>query len=280
MANPHISDLIREFSAAGKVYISFEYFPPRTDDGVTNLYARMERMAARKPLYIDVTWGAGGSTSDLTMELCTQATKRYGLTVNMHLTWCEGAVSASAAGGASTVAVVGLWLFRALVTLIVNAVTIHSTNMPEEKITMALEGAKAVGITNIVALRGGMSSAPALSLSPSPAHSSVWRRSPVASLRHSSAALRCGCVGGGVSRCCRATAGVGCAPRCPSCHTAPLTPVCACGVCATVPSTYRPACGRCCVDRGRGRLQLRARPGAAHASRARLVLLHQRGGVP
>ena len=72
-------------------------------------------MAKQRPLYIDMTWGAGGSTSDLTLELCRQAKELYGLEANMHLT---------------------------------------CTNMEVEKITKGLEGARAAGIRNIVALRG------------------------------------------------------------------------------------------------------------------------------
>jgi len=40
-----------------------------------------------EPLYADVTWGAGGSTSDLTLELCTKLKQEHGFEVNMHLTW-------------------------------------------------------------------------------------------------------------------------------------------------------------------------------------------------
>jgi methylenetetrahydrofolate reductase (NADPH) len=50
------------------------------------LYDRFERMALLGPEFIDVTWGAGGTTSDLTMEICKTAQKVYGLEVCMHLT--------------------------------------------------------------------------------------------------------------------------------------------------------------------------------------------------
>ena len=43
---PHISDLIKAKQEEGKPFIAFEYFPPRTDSGVQNLYQRFERMAA------------------------------------------------------------------------------------------------------------------------------------------------------------------------------------------------------------------------------------------
>ncbi|KAL7746264.1 methylenetetrahydrofolate reductase (NAD(P)H) met13 [Sorochytrium milnesiophthora] len=94
---------------------SFEFFPPKTQQGVQNLYARMERMYALGPAFIDVTWGAGGSTADLTLEICATAHSAYGLETCMHLT---------------------------------------CTNMPRDKIDMALKEAKAHGIQNILALRG------------------------------------------------------------------------------------------------------------------------------
>jgi methylenetetrahydrofolate reductase (NADPH) len=49
---------------------SFEYFPPKTGAGVENLFERIDRMSLLNPLWIDVTWGAGGTTTDLTLEIC------------------------------------------------------------------------------------------------------------------------------------------------------------------------------------------------------------------
>merc|ERR1711977_238672 len=59
----------------GVPWFSFEYFPPKTDLGVQNLYERFDRMAALDPMWIDVTWGAGGSTADKTLEICINALK-------------------------------------------------------------------------------------------------------------------------------------------------------------------------------------------------------------
>lgn len=39
--------------------------------GVENLLDRIERMGQTNPLWVDVTWNAGGSTSDITLELCS-----------------------------------------------------------------------------------------------------------------------------------------------------------------------------------------------------------------
>ena len=44
--------------ASGRTWYSFEYFPPRTEDGVKNLYDRLDRMALLNPLFMDFTWGA------------------------------------------------------------------------------------------------------------------------------------------------------------------------------------------------------------------------------
>ena len=76
---PKICDLIAEKAKAGEDWVSYEFFPPRTEQGVKNLVARFERMKnARAPLFCDMTWGAGGSTSELTMDL-TLKMKAMGL---------------------------------------------------------------------------------------------------------------------------------------------------------------------------------------------------------
>lgn len=67
-------------------YYSFEFFPPKTDTGVDNLYIRMDRMMELEPLFIDVTWGAGGCTRDLTLAISKYAQKFIGAEVLMHLT--------------------------------------------------------------------------------------------------------------------------------------------------------------------------------------------------
>ena len=53
-----------------KQYYSFEYFPPKTDQGVENLLDRIDRMGKTNPFWVDVTWNAGGVTSEITLDLC------------------------------------------------------------------------------------------------------------------------------------------------------------------------------------------------------------------
>eukprot|EP00567_Pseudictyota_dubia_P007894 CAMPEP_0197453092 /NCGR_PEP_ID=MMETSP1175-20131217/33926_1 /TAXON_ID=1003142 /ORGANISM="Triceratium dubium, Strain CCMP147" /LENGTH=70 /DNA_ID=CAMNT_0042986267 /DNA_START=209 /DNA_END=417 /DNA_ORIENTATION=+ len=66
--DPKIIDLLNE--RGGAHFTSLEFFPPRTEEGVRNLHGRMDRMLTNaKPLFTDVTWGAGGSTAELSLRL-------------------------------------------------------------------------------------------------------------------------------------------------------------------------------------------------------------------
>jgi len=88
-----ISEKIAKFEAQGKTFYSFEFFPPKTDFGRDNLYSRIDRMASLHPAFIDVTWGAGGSTAEKTLDMCKTIQKYFGLEVMMHLTCTNMAVS-------------------------------------------------------------------------------------------------------------------------------------------------------------------------------------------
>lgn len=52
--------------------ISFEFFPPQTPDGASKLTAARQRLAAFKPEFFSVTFGAGGSTQDRTLDTIRQ----------------------------------------------------------------------------------------------------------------------------------------------------------------------------------------------------------------
>jgi methylenetetrahydrofolate reductase (NADPH) len=52
--------------------ISFEFFPPQTPEGVNKLTAARQRLATVKPEFFSVTFGAGGSTQDRTLETIRQ----------------------------------------------------------------------------------------------------------------------------------------------------------------------------------------------------------------
>ncbi|KAI8687095.1 hypothetical protein LRP88_13537 [Fusarium phalaenopsidis] len=111
----HIKEMLTDAERSGQPSFSFEYFPPKTAQGVQNLYDRMDRMYNLGPKFIDITWGAGGRIAELTCEMVLQAQAVYGLETCMHLT---------------------------------------CTDMGVEKVNDALLKAYKAGCTNILALRG------------------------------------------------------------------------------------------------------------------------------
>jgi methylenetetrahydrofolate reductase (NADPH) len=69
---------------------SFEFFPPKSDEGEQNLRAALEDLAGLEPAFASVTYGAGGSTRDRTLELVTWLKHDVGIEALAHLT-CVGA---------------------------------------------------------------------------------------------------------------------------------------------------------------------------------------------
>ncbi|MGA9519981.1 MAG: methylenetetrahydrofolate reductase, partial [Myxococcaceae bacterium] len=68
---------------------SFEFFPPKTEEGVQNLLRTMEDLATLEPGFVSVTWGAGGSTQARTVDLVTRMKASTGIEAMAHLT-CIG----------------------------------------------------------------------------------------------------------------------------------------------------------------------------------------------
>lgn len=100
---------------AHRPFYTFEFFPPRTDQGFDNLLTRISRLSNLDPIAISVTWGAGGSTKDRSLDLAGITQADYGIDTILHLT---------------------------------------CTNMVPGLVDDALRTAKARGIQNILALRG------------------------------------------------------------------------------------------------------------------------------
>jgi methylenetetrahydrofolate reductase (NADPH) len=73
----------------GKPMISFEFFPPKTDEGFTALYQTIEELRPLQPSYISVTYGAGGSTRSKTLDLAAKVQNEIGFNTVAHLT-CVG----------------------------------------------------------------------------------------------------------------------------------------------------------------------------------------------
>ena len=75
---------------------SFELFPPRTPEGVAKLPAVIGQLAAVRPNYFSITYGAGGSTQDGTYETLRSVIKHAGVEAAPHLT-CVGSTRAEVA---------------------------------------------------------------------------------------------------------------------------------------------------------------------------------------
>lgn len=68
---------------------SFEFFPPKTEEGSQNLLRTLEALAPLDPGFVSVTYGAGGSTRDRTLDLVTQIKANTGIEAMAHLS-CVG----------------------------------------------------------------------------------------------------------------------------------------------------------------------------------------------
>jgi methylenetetrahydrofolate reductase (NADPH) len=69
---------------------SFEFFPPKTPEGERNLYAALAELKTLDPSFVSVTYGAGGSTREKTIEIVKRIREEYGLEAMAHFT-CVGA---------------------------------------------------------------------------------------------------------------------------------------------------------------------------------------------
>jgi methylenetetrahydrofolate reductase (NADPH) len=76
-------------ATCGPVF-SFEFFPPKTDAGERNLYAALGELRTLDPAFVSVTYGAGGSTREKTIEIVKRIREQYGLEAMAHFT-CVGA---------------------------------------------------------------------------------------------------------------------------------------------------------------------------------------------
>ena len=81
---------IDELLARGEPTFSFEFFPPKTEQGERNLYAALAELRPLEPSFVSVTYGAGGSTRAKTIEIVKRIKEDYGLEAMAHFT-CVGA---------------------------------------------------------------------------------------------------------------------------------------------------------------------------------------------
>ena len=111
-----IPDIHESCRAAGRPAVSFEFFPPKTEEGERTLFGKtIPELIQLQPDYCSVTYGAGGTTRDKTIGIVDRIQREHDLTTMMHLT---------------------------------------CVNSTKAELASVLDEAKARGIKNILALRG------------------------------------------------------------------------------------------------------------------------------
>ena len=106
---------LTELFSSGKLTLSFEVFPPKTDTAFESVKLATEEIATLHPSFMSVTYGAGGGTSKYTLDIAKNIKKIYGVPTLAHLT------------------------------------CVSST---KETVRQKIEEIKAAGIENVMALRG------------------------------------------------------------------------------------------------------------------------------
>jgi methylenetetrahydrofolate reductase (NADPH) len=111
-----IRDIHVRKAALGRPVVSFEFFPPKTDEGDLSLLQKtVPALQQLKPDYCSVTYGAGGGTREKTLGIVDRIQREHGLTTMCHLT---------------------------------------CVNSTAEQLREVLEDARRRGVKNILALRG------------------------------------------------------------------------------------------------------------------------------
>lgn len=77
---------IRDLYRQGEVVLSFEVFPPKSEQAFESVYRSVGDLVAYRPGFISVTYGAGGTTRSQTLEMITQISQRFGLATTAHFT--------------------------------------------------------------------------------------------------------------------------------------------------------------------------------------------------
>jgi methylenetetrahydrofolate reductase (NADPH) len=85
-----VSDILRFARERGEPVFSFEFFPPKTEEGVKQLFETVEALRPLGPAFVSVTYGAGGTTRVRTLELVTRLKRETEVEAVAHIT-CAGA---------------------------------------------------------------------------------------------------------------------------------------------------------------------------------------------
>lgn len=81
--------IIEIYKTANRPVFSFEFFPPKTSEGELKLKQTVSDLKKLNPAFVSVTYGAGGSTRDKTIELCADIQTSFSITTMCHFT-CVG----------------------------------------------------------------------------------------------------------------------------------------------------------------------------------------------
>lgn len=84
-----LGPVARAGSDASRPNVSFEFFPPKTDEAEANLWKAIQRLAPLNPAFVSVTYGAGGSTRERTHRTVTRILAETDLKPAAHLTCVE-----------------------------------------------------------------------------------------------------------------------------------------------------------------------------------------------
>jgi methylenetetrahydrofolate reductase (NADPH) len=84
---------IEELFRRGRPVVSFEFFPPKSPEAEKRLVEAIEKLRPLEPAFVSVTYGAGGSTREKTVELVGRIRRQWSIEAMAHLT-CVGATKA------------------------------------------------------------------------------------------------------------------------------------------------------------------------------------------
>ncbi len=87
-AEPRASRFVQRLGEGGerRIRVSFEFFPPKTEEMEKTLWESITRLAPLRPNFVSVTYGAGGSTRERTHSTVKRILAETALTPAAHLT--------------------------------------------------------------------------------------------------------------------------------------------------------------------------------------------------
>ncbi|MCE0538343.1 methylenetetrahydrofolate reductase [NAD(P)H] [Kineosporia rhizophila] len=106
-AGSPLHEQLQALIAAKRPSISFEFFPPKTDEAEAVLWQSIRRLEPLNPTFVSVTYGAGGSSRDRTTRVTQRIAQDTTLTPMAHLT-CVGASLADLRGVIADYAAAGV----------------------------------------------------------------------------------------------------------------------------------------------------------------------------